>query len=281
MRRAAFALALLACGCSGERPFTEPVTLGGQEVSAERLNRGRAAYQQYCRPCHGDGGDGRGPASPGLRPPPRDFSQALFKFAHTPAPALPPDDELKAIVRRGLNGTAMLPWDLPERELDDLVQYLKTFSPRWRSEAPGQAVQATADPFEARDSEGVALGARVYHEKAMCARCHPTYQAKPSAEPDAGRLITTEYCLAWKPGWKDVGERECLTPHKVLPPSFARDPLRSVHAGSELVDLYRVIAAGIPGASMPAWQGALSEEELWGLAHYVRSLLRLREAPAP
>ena len=31
--------------------------------------RGRVAYQEYCRPCHGDNGDGHGYSSIGLRPP--------------------------------------------------------------------------------------------------------------------------------------------------------------------------------------------------------------------
>src|SRR5438067_111732 len=83
----------------------------GRTVDAATLNRGRDAYQQYCRPCHGERGDGHGYSSPGLRPPPRDFTQGIFKFGHTPIPTLPPDAELASIVRRGLNGTAMLPWD--------------------------------------------------------------------------------------------------------------------------------------------------------------------------
>ena len=41
-----------------------------------------AAAYTYCRPCHGENGDGHGYSSLGLRPPPRDFTQALFKFGH-------------------------------------------------------------------------------------------------------------------------------------------------------------------------------------------------------
>ena len=56
-------------------------------------------------------------------------------------------------------------------------------------------------------------------------------------------------------------------------------PLRTVHDGTELTDLYRTIASGIGGANMPTWKGALKEDELWGLAYYVRSLVEMRDTP--
>src|SRR5262245_40140854 len=121
-------LALLV-GCEHDHPFKQSMKLGGQEVSADTLNHGRDGYMQYCRPCHGDKGDGHGYSAPGLRPPPRDFTQGLFKLGHVAAPALPPDSELKQIVRGGLHGTAMLPWDIPDGELLAILHYIKTFSP--------------------------------------------------------------------------------------------------------------------------------------------------------
>jgi mono/diheme cytochrome c family protein len=66
----------------------------------------------------------------------------------------------------------------------------------------------------------------------------------------------------------------------MLPTDFTRDPLRSVHEGTTMVDLYRIIAAGVPGAGMPTWKGALAEEDLWALAYYVRSLSALYGTPA-
>src|SRR4051812_34061435 len=117
--------ALLVAGCSD---FKEPMKLGGQMVSAETLQRGKENYGHYCRQCHGDNGDGKGMSAPGLQPPPRDFSQGLFKFGGVSAPGLPPDSELIRIVKNGLHGSAMLPWDVPDEELKTVVQYIKTFS---------------------------------------------------------------------------------------------------------------------------------------------------------
>lgn len=54
-------------GWINEIPNPEPVTVGSVE-------RGRVLYVAFCAGCHGDMGDGRGPAKPYLNPPPMDFS---------------------------------------------------------------------------------------------------------------------------------------------------------------------------------------------------------------
>jgi heme/copper-type cytochrome/quinol oxidase subunit 3 len=264
--------ALYLAGCSEGRRIDAPLVLaGGRTIDVATLQRGQAAYVQYCRPCHGDNGDGRGYSAIGLRPPPRDFTNPLFKFGHVPAGQLPPDEELEHLIRHGLNGTAMRPWDLAPEELDAVVQYLKTFSPRWHDEAPAAAIAASADPFgPARAAEAVARGAALYQKKAQCSSCHPAYESGKATQP--AKLKETEFCLSWKPGWRTLDERECVQPVRVLPPDFARDALRSVRPERELSDLYRAIAGGIAGSGMPTWKGALPEDELWALAYYVRSL---------
>ncbi len=287
---------LLLAGCAEDRPFKQAMKLGGKEISAERLNHGRDGYQQYCRPCHGDNGDGKGNSSYGLRPPPRDFTQGLFKFGHVAAPALPPDEELTKIVREGLHGTAMLKWDVSEGELPDILQYIKTFSPKWATEPVGTRIEASPDPFKDKPAEGVALGKKIYHAKAQCSGCHPSYvtheelfsltkeqtgtgQTEFTEGMYHSQIKDSEYCLEWKPGWKKLEDRECAKVVKILPPDFTREALRTVHPGKELDDLYLTIAAGIGGANMPTWKGALPENELWGLAYYVRSLVALRGTP--
>ena len=130
-------LVLAAAACSraaaGPPPFTGPVTLGGRAVPAAALERGRGVYTQYCRPCHGDAGDGKGTAAAGLMPPPRDLRLGVYKFAAVSAGQLPRDADFARTIRQGLHGTAMQAWQVPDAELDDLIQYVKSFAPRWRS----------------------------------------------------------------------------------------------------------------------------------------------------
>src|SRR5262245_19427242 len=102
-------LAIFFAACSdGYAPITQPLTLaGGKTVSPAQLQHGREQYTLYCRSCHGDKGDGRGPAGIGLRPPPRDFTKPVFKFGGVETGSLPPDTELERIIVAGLHGTAM------------------------------------------------------------------------------------------------------------------------------------------------------------------------------
>ena len=302
---------LLVIGCSVKK-FSQPVTFGGEAVSADRLNKGFEGYARYCMPCHGENGDGKGVSGagmPNMSRPPRDFTQGLFKFGGVAAPALPPDSELKRIVRSpGLHELTMLPSDFSDSDLSDILSLIKTFSPKWKEEKPGALVDMGLDPYgAARKDEAIALGRSLYHAKAQCSGCHPSYvtheelfnitkertgngQTEFSAEMYHAQLKDTEYCLEWKTGWKRVEDRECVTPVKVMPPDFTRDPVHSVRLPStvhdrpeaEVItddtttrDLYRTIASGIGGANMPTWKGALTEQEIWGLVYYTKSLIAM------
>jgi len=227
---------------------------------ADEHTRGRVAYENYCRPCHGENGDGHGYASPGLRPAPRDFTDPLFKFGHTRDYGLPPDSELEHIIRHGLNGTAMRPWELSDRELEDVIKYIQTFSPRWKSEPRGELIEPSPDPWgPAREAAAVQRGDVLFHETVQCNKCHDVRELRP-----------TDFCLHKKPG----APGQCLLQATELPPNLRCDPLRAVYPGTELSDLYRTIASGIGGASMPTFKGGMPEADLWALAYYVRSLRR-------
>ncbi len=285
MTRATPLLALLAAalGCKGYRApsFEKPLTLGGEVVPAAVLTAGARSYELYCRACHGDKGDGKGPSASGLRPPPRDFTLGAFKFAAVPAGTLPHDDDLVRIVRFGLHGTAMLNWDgVPERDLQGIVQYLKTFSPRWQTEAPGDTVVPTPDPWKDRDGEGVAFGRKVYHGLAQCLSCHPSYAPKEFIF-EASKELTGSGSTEFRDDMYGAVLKESDYGVKILPPDFTRTDLRSIRAGHELEDFYRVIASGVGGTAMPTWKGALPEEDLWGLVHYVNWLRTLKGTAEP
>ena len=244
-------------GCSGEEEtvFKEAIELGGQSIAPVILNRGRKNYNHYCRACHGILGDGMGPLGLHQKPPARDFRLGIIKFASVPAGSLPTDGDLARVIHRGIPGTAMLPWRVPQEELFSVVQYLKTFSPRWRKEKAGQAIAMSPDPWKTA-AEGALHGAKIYHEKARCSSCHPSYL--PNMEGTAlennkkPRLIDSVY-----------------GPIKAT--NFLKDRLRN---GETTEDLYRVIAAGVGGTGMPAWKGVLPERDLWALVHFIVAMRR-------
>lgn len=133
----AWALALAALGflaaCGESAPtFDAPKTLGGVEVSAQTLNRGARIYSLYCASCHGDDGSGDGPASRPLRTKPRDFRAADFKYVSGEPGSLPTDADLSATIVNGRIETGMPSWNgLTEVDRTAVIQYIKTFSPRW------------------------------------------------------------------------------------------------------------------------------------------------------
>jgi len=279
-RRLAAALLFLA-GCGEQTsPFKQSMKLAGKVVAAETLNAGRVAYLQYCRACHGDKTDGKGPAAPGLRPPPRDFTQGSFKFAGVLDQKLPRDEDLVRIVRGGLHGTAMVGWEVPDRKLDEIIQYIKTRSPKWQEDdAVGEPVAVPPDPWgEARQTQAVERGKVLYHGFAQCLGCHPAYATRQYIY-DASKATlgtgTTDFRVdMYQPELKDSEYGV-----KILPPDFLFNELRSIDKGTELHDLYRILVAGVTGAAMPAWNPVTlpnKEADVYAIAWYVRSLLELK-----
>ena len=64
----------------------------------------------------------------------------------------------------------------------------------------------------------------------------------------------------------------------MLPPDFTFNELRSVRDGTELQDLYRIVAHGIQGSGMPAWKlQGIGDKDLWALSYYVHSLSKLKD----
>jgi mono/diheme cytochrome c family protein len=288
----AVALLLGAAGC-GEHTFSGPVKLGGKTVDAETLNHGKEMFTLYCRACHGDKGNGTGPASYSYRPPPRDFTVGLFKFAAVSPGSLPHDEDLQRIVRYGLHGTPMLAWEISDDDLHDVIQYIKTFSDRWKTEEAGDVIATTPDPWGAgKKAEAIERGKKVYHGLSQCLSCHPAYESKQyiyEASKELAGSGTTEFRdNMYYPEAKDTDYTDKNYPKvgddyphlKLLPPDFLFNEVRSVRdindPKTSYGDLYRIIASGIGGTAMPQWQGALPETDLWSLAYYVHSLIELR-----
>jgi mono/diheme cytochrome c family protein len=283
-------------GCD-RGPFDQPLPLGGRSYSTAQLNRGFHLYQKGCRACHGDRGDGHGTSAAGLWPPPRDLTQGIYKFGRVPAPDLPPDAELTRILRNGLTGTAMLPWLVADDDLDPLLGYIKSLSPRWRTERVGVAPKGGADPYAnastAERRSVLARGEALYHGKALCSTCHPAYVTRQrlfeitskigmpitayTPQMYGSRIKDSEYC--WR--WHGTGDdRVCDEPVHTIPPDFTRDLLRAVRPTERVRDLFLTLAGGINGAGMPPWKGVLPDEDLWTLSYYVASLVELRGTEA-
>jgi mono/diheme cytochrome c family protein len=87
-------------------PPRAPATAKGDKnpvpSSADSVSHGKELFQEIgCNGCHGDNGTGDGPASAGLEPSPRNFTNAAWQGARA-------DGELRYTIFHGSEGTAMI-----------------------------------------------------------------------------------------------------------------------------------------------------------------------------
>jgi mono/diheme cytochrome c family protein len=149
-------------------------------------------------------------------------------------------------------GTAMPGWRtaLSDAERRDLVAYLKTFSRFFETDQPtvlefGRAPGAS--------SELIAEGRRVF-EEIECWKCHGRSgrgdgESAPTQEDDNGFPIRpADLTESW-----------------------------NFNGGGRVEDIYRRLRSGLDGTPMPSLTdaidaGIITDEQLWAVAHYVKSL---------
>lgn len=274
-------LSLLALGACQEHKFKESKTFaGGQVIDAETLNLGHATYLEYCVQCHGVNGDGQGVSHKGMLPPPRNFKQGLYKFGNVPYGELPHDEDFYRIIKKGLHGSGMLPWDISERRLMAVTQYIKTFAPEaWEGvdKVLGTKIEATADPYgPEKKAQAIARGEQVYHVIAQCTTCHRGYA--PQADiSNWNKEINGSAITSFEPNLYELKAQDSEYNYKVIPPDFTYHELRSIH-GTD--DIYQRMVYGVTGSGMPGWKDVVSDDDLWALTYYVESLMALKKDTA-
>ena len=139
-----------------------------------RMEQGRLLYAAWCVPCHGEAGDGAGPAAALLEVPPRDLTRGSFRFRSKPLGEPADDADLFRTLTLGTGIGAAMPSFafLDPEERWALVLFVKDLAPSTRGSALRIESPAPAPGPSARaDAEAVALGARLYAAWG-CAACH-------------------------------------------------------------------------------------------------------------
>jgi mono/diheme cytochrome c family protein len=221
-----------------------------QDASAEA---GRQVYDRWCASCHGFEGAGDGPAAGYMLPRPRDFTRGLYQIRSTAGGELPTDDDLMRIINEGMPGTTMPGWSdqLSRRDREALVAYLKTFYPPFETLPDPEPLDFSRAPRAT--AERIAEG-RIFYDSIECWQCHGMAgrgdgMSAPTLEDDWGHPIrAVDLTKSWKFG-----------------------------GGGSVEDVYRRLRTGLDGTPMPSFSdlldaGFMTDEQLWNLAHYVRSL---------
>lgn len=229
--------------------------------SAQQTAPGQALYIEHCAACHGQNGDGNGPAAVWLYPKPRNFSSGLFKIQSTPAGALPTDEDLLRSITKGLPGSSMPSFTyLTEQERLDLVSYVKQLTAytdgagkrvnRFEEASAAPAAAVAVPPEPADTVEQLALGKEIY-TKMQCANCH--------GETGAG----------------DGPQVATLKDFSGLPARPRDFNTGAFRGGSTGQDVYLRIHNGLSGTPMvPYGPDVMSTTQRWALVHYVMSLRR-------
>src|SRR5262249_48223589 len=104
------------------------------------LALGKRLYANSCSACHGEKGDGNGPAAKYLDPKPRNFGEGKFRLVST-VNRLPTDQDLLRVLEPGMPGSAMFPFaHLRESDRRALVVFVRSlmetaFAERFRRQA--------------------------------------------------------------------------------------------------------------------------------------------------
>jgi mono/diheme cytochrome c family protein len=230
-----------------------PVAAGAQQMESHIGNvtghaePGKALYYRYCWGCHGARGDGNGENAPYLNILPRNFVAGTFKCRSTPTGTLPLDQDLYNSIERGFNFTNMPSWNaLTVEERANLVAFLKTFSPRWKTEKPGDPIQVPAETK--LTVESIQHGKELF-QKLECWKCHGNEGRGDG--PSASTLTDSN-------------------DQPIRPYNFTSD--NRSKCGRTNQDVYKIFMTGLDGTPMPSFADVIKPEDAWDLVHFLRTL---------
>lgn len=228
-----------------ERTPSEEVAAVDGELDEDTVD---AIYQKRCAQCHGEEGEGDGPAADYMYPKPRDFSMALFKYKTTDANSeFPSDDDFRATIKDGLIGTAMPGWKgvLSDAEIDALIFKIKQFGYWEEEEIEASPIDLGTMP-EVTDE--ILANGRVQFVKA-CVQCH--------GEEGRGNITSGK-------------KLEDDLVNRIWPRNLTRP--ETWRYTSDVTEVYQRLSTGIPSTPMPEHSTTMTSEDRWAIAHYVMTL---------
>ena len=245
----------------------EPQRMEASQVSVPRseewIDHGKEVYRRRCLGCHGESGNGNGPAAAFIqRDRPRDFTLGLFKFRLTPSGSMPDDGDLMRTITRGVRGTAMPTWhELPEKDRLAVIQYIKYVLAVDRTDPERPYFYFVEEPPKAPAFIGrppapslalVAEGKDAW-QRAKCWECHGE-TGKGDGEKADG--LEDDWGFPIRPANLTTGQFK---------------------SGADVKDIFRTLSTGLSGTPMPSYSDTLSEQDRWALSYYVLSLSAFKD----
>src|SRR5216110_3644320 len=233
-----------------------PLTAHLSPLTPQDTTAGKKVYVKWCAGCPGDGGAGDGTAAAHMLPRPRNFTGAIYKIRTTASGQLPTDADLMRAIDEGLPGSAMPAWKgrLSDAERRDVAAYIKTFSSFFADTSQHVApLKFSSEPSGGAGATALKTG-RQFYDSIGCRKCHGDQgrgdgPSAPTLKDDADfPIFAAELHQSWR-----------------------------FRGGGTVEDIYHRLRTGLDGTPMPSFsdlleQKFLTDEQLWRLAQYVRSL---------
>ncbi len=236
------------------------------------VKRGVHLYENMCATCHGRNGDSLPVTPEGLKTDlgdpiyARDFTgkyhkdgKVVFKFGSGFMGELASDEDLKSIIKEGLQGTPMPGYpNLSERDLKAIIEYIKTLNPKWRF-VKVESRYYPEPPDDLMTPERVEKGREVF--RSFCIACHRNPEAgeEPLVQPSFWYEFDKDGNLKFEngaPSFQAVRSRW-----------FGKEPLRRPKPDY----IFVTIRDGIGGTTMTPW-AHLGDETIWNLVAYILHL---------
>jgi len=260
-----------------------PKFAGEPKTDLQHLALGAQVYTRLCRQCHGVSGDGNGLEAVHMLPKPRDYRPGIFKFTSTVYGAKPLREDLIRTVTRGIAGTSMPSFRIyPREEIEAVVDYVLALTRR------GELENQLADAAEfdgAIDRQEVPKLIDGIAAKWTAARGLVVFPVTPMPVLTAARVAQGKQAFLTRGCASCHGEdgrgqtKENIGVDAWNNPTKAADLTSGMlRGGTEPLDIYRHIVAGINGTPMPSFEGAFAKEPetMWNLAAFVLDLSNLR-----
>ena len=157
-------------------------------------------------------------------------------------------------LERGINNTNMPSWiTLTDQNRADLIAFIKTFSPRWKTEKSGTPINVPAETPLTLQS--IKHGQELF-QKLECWKCHG--QEGRGDGPSASTLTDSN-------------------DQPIRPYNFAAGS--RFKCGTTNHDLYKIFMTGVDGTPMPSFADVIKPEDAWDLVHYLRTLQVTHKSP--
>jgi mono/diheme cytochrome c family protein len=232
-----------------------------KEFDNANVERGSVIYKEYCSQCHGADGKGDGPAASGLSPKPAAHAKMAFEKL--------PTEYLYNVIYHGGRSVGKSPnmpyWGLTisQQGVADVMAYLK---------ATFKGVPQLAEAEEGEGPSGICPQTR---KTALAPGEFRRMQNPFPSTPNNIKAGETLFQQTAQPiacmnchGRKGDGQGPMGAALSPLPRNFTCGETMNKIADGQL---FWIIKKGSPGTGMMAFPG-LSDNQIWQLIHYIRSL---------